>query len=301
MLVPLPALLSRAREGSYAVGYFEAWDSYSLEAVVEAAAAERAPVILGFGCMMVDQAWLDDGGIRRLGCLGRSMAERTPTPVSLLLNEAHTYEEAIEGIEAGFNVVMLDTSALTSEEALVQVARLVRVAHARGVAVEAELGRLPDAIGAVIDRSAAQLTDPDQALDFVSQTGVDCLAVAIGNVHLLLDGVAPVDLPLLAALHDRVRLPLVIHGGSSFPPEAVPEAIAHGALKFNVGTILKKRFLYGMREAMEGWPANIRVHDVLGSHRETDLMVAGKARMRSCVRDLMQLYGSSGRSGQGGP
>jgi fructose/tagatose bisphosphate aldolase len=204
VLVPLPTLLTRAEEGSYALGYFEAWDSYSLEAVIEAAEAERAPVILGFGCTMVDQAWLDAGGIRTLGCIGRSMAERTRMPVALLLNEARTYEEALEGIEAGFNAVMLDTSRWPWEEALAAVSRLVRVAHARGVAVEGELGCLPDAIDGGIDQTAAHLTDPDRAYTFVSQTGVDCLAVAVGNVHLLLDAVAPVDMALLEAIQDRV-------------------------------------------------------------------------------------------------
>jgi fructose-bisphosphate aldolase class II len=301
VLVPLPNLLASARDGEYALGYFEAWDSYSLEAVIEAAEAERAPVILGFGCMMVDRAWLDVGGIRTLGCIGRSVAEQTQLPVSLLLNEAHTYEEAIEGIHAGFNAVMLDTSRWPWKEALTAVARLVRVAHARGVAVEGEFGCLPDAIDGGIDNSTAQLTDPDRAATFASHTGVDCLAVAIGNVHLLPEASPPVDLTLLEAIHDRVRLPLVIHGGSSFPREAVPQAIAHGAVKFNVGTILKRSFLDGIRDSVQGWPTDVRVHDVLGSHRDADFMVAGKVRMRSKARELLRLYGSSGRAGAGGP
>jgi ketose-bisphosphate aldolase len=301
VLVPLPALLARAWEGGYAVGYFEAWDSYSLEAVVEAAEAERAPVILGFGCMMVDQSWLDEGGIHALACMGRATAEQTQMPVSLLLNEARTFQQALAGVQAEFNAVMLDTSTWPWEEAVTAVARLVRVAHERGVAVEGEFGRLPDATDRGIDDTGAHLTDPDQAASFVSQTGVDCLAVAIGNVHLLLDAVAPVDMALLAAIRDRVRIPLAIHGGSSFPPEAVPQAIALGAVKFNVGTILKKSFLSGIREAMEGCSPSVRVHDVLGSHRDSDLMVAGKSRMRSKVRELLQLYGTSGRAEVSGP
>ena len=76
-LAPLPGLLAAARAGRYAVGYFEAWDGYSLEAVVEAAEAEQAPVVIGFGCLLVDPAWLDGGGIETLGALGRAVAERT--------------------------------------------------------------------------------------------------------------------------------------------------------------------------------------------------------------------------------
>ena len=296
MLVPLPTLLASARQGVYAVGYFEAWDSYSLEAVVEAAELEHAPVILGFGCMMGAPSWLDGGGIETLGCLGRSTAARTRVPISLLLNEAQTYAQALAGIEAGFNAVMLDTAAWPWDLAVDQVARLVDVAHARGVAVEAELGRLPDAIAGGIDDRAAALTDPEQAAAFAEQTKVDCLAVSIGNVHLLLDGVAPVDMARLAAIHARVPIPLVIHGGTSFPSTAVQEAITCGAVKFNVGTVLKKTFLDGVHATVVGWPATVNVHDVLGSHKKSDLLEAGKAQMCMKVRELMRLYGSSRRA-----
>jgi ketose-bisphosphate aldolase len=302
MLVPLPSLLAQARSGGYAVGYFEAWDGYSLESVVEAAEAEHSPVILGFGCMMVDRAWLDGGAIRLLGCLGRTMAERTPIPVSLLLNEAKTYEETLAGIEAGFNAVMLDTSAWPWDQALDRVAELVRAAHAVGVAVEAELGHLPDAIAGGVDSSDAELTDPEQAAEFVERTGVDCLAVSIGNTHLLLEGEATIDMVRLAAIHDGVGVPLVIHGGSGFPPSAVPDAIRLGAAKFNVGTILKKAFLDGMRASVAGLPADVNVHDVLGSHSGADVQHAGKERMCAAIRQYMRMYGSSGRAtvAQGG-
>src|SRR5215471_10845107 len=99
MLVSLPYMLAHARGGSYALGYFEAWDSYSLEAVLEAAEAEHAPVIVGFGCTMISQAWLDAGGIEWLGSLGHTLAERASVPVALLLNEANTYDECLTGIQ----------------------------------------------------------------------------------------------------------------------------------------------------------------------------------------------------------
>ena len=110
-LVAMTELFQRAREGRYAVGYFEAWDTYSLEAVLEAAEAESSPVILGFGCMMADRDWLDNGGVEVLGAIGRTVVERARVPVALLLNEAHTLDQTLRGIESGFNAVMLDTSA----------------------------------------------------------------------------------------------------------------------------------------------------------------------------------------------
>jgi len=285
-LAPLTTLLNEARAGGYALGYFEAWDAYSLEAVVEAAEAERAPVILGFGCLLVDPDWLEAGGIETFACLGRRAAERARVPAALLLNETHTLEQALRGIESGFNAVMLCGS---DEHA---VSDLVRAAHRRGVAVEGEVGTLPDASG-----GGGVLTDPAQAAAFVAATGVDCLAVSFGNVHLLEGASAPVDLDRLEAVGRRVGVPLAVHGGSSFPRRAVPAAIARGAVKFNVGTALKRAFLEGVSEALRGLPSAASPQDVLGSHRPTDLLVAGKERMLPVVRDLIRLYGSSGRAG----
>ncbi|HXH98386.1 MAG TPA: class II fructose-bisphosphate aldolase, partial [Gaiellaceae bacterium] len=290
-LAPLTGLLADAQAGGYAVGYFEAWDGYSLEAVVEAAEAERAPVILGFGCLLVDGAWLDAGGIEMLGSLGRRAAETASVPAALLLNEAQTLDQARLGIEAGFNAVML----CGSETQL--LARLVDEAHERGVAVEGELGTLGEGgVSGRIDTSSAVFTDPEEAASFVAATGVDCLAVSIGNVHTLEGRRAPVDLDRLESVHRRVGVPLVVHGGTSFPPDAVPEAIARGVAKLNVGTILKRAFLDGLIEAVAAAPPGASPHDLLGSHGSSDLLAAAKPRMVETVRGLIRLYGGSGRA-----
>jgi fructose-bisphosphate aldolase class II len=295
-LVPLTKLLADARVGGYAVGYFEAWDGYSLEAVVEAAEAERAPVILGFGCLLVDHAWLDGGGIEALGGLGRPVAERARVPTCLLLNETHTLEQALRGLDAGFTALMMHTGEQSSADAVEQVAALVRASHERGAAVEGELGRLPSAAEGAIDDTQAVLTDPDEAAAFVAATGVDCLAVSFGNVHILEGRAAPVDLDRLAAVQRRVDVPLVVHGGTSFPPEAVAEAIARGVAKFNVGTVLKRTFLEGLAEAIEARAEDLGPHDLLGSHLSHDLLEAGKSRLVPAVRNLIWLYGGSGRA-----
>src|SRR3990170_3598718 len=196
-LVPLTTLLADARAARYAVGYFEAWDGYSLEAVVEAAEAERAPVILGFGCLLVDSAWLDNGGIEALGGLGRPVAERARIPACLLLNETHTLEQARRGLDAGFTALMMHTGRESPAGAVEKVGALVPA------------------------------------------TGVDCLAVSFGNVPLLEGRAAPVDLDRLAAVQRRVDVPLVVHGGTSFPPEAAEAGRARGVAKVNVGAVLK--------------------------------------------------------------
>jgi fructose/tagatose bisphosphate aldolase len=285
-LAPLTELLADARAHGYALGYFEAWDGYSLEAVVQAAEAERAPAIIGAGCLLGHQPWFDGGGIEQLGALGRELAGRARIPVALLLNETHTLEQSLRGLEAGFNAVMMHTSALT------EVTDLVTAAHSRGAAVEGELGNLPDAAHG----TAGTLTDPADAADFVAVTGVDCLAVSVGNVHLLAHGHAEIDLDLLRAVHERVPVPLAIHGATGFPPDAIAPAIAAGVAKFNVGTALRAAFLRGLTGAAAELPAEPDVHAAIGSHGPADVLEAGKAAMIETVRNLIRQYGASGRA-----
>jgi len=289
-LAPLTALLADARAGGYALGYFEAWDGYSLEAVVAAAEAERAPVIIGTGCLLGHQPWFDAGGIELLGALGGELARRTRVPVALLLNETHTLEQSLRGLDAGFNAVMLHTGSVAA------VAQLATAAHARGAGVEGELGNLPDAARGEIDRSAASLTDPGQAAAFVEATGVDCLAVSVGNVHLLTRGSATIDLDRLRAVHERVPVPLVIHGGTGFPADAIEDAIAAGVAKFNVGTVLRSTYLQALTQALGQLPDEPDVHAALGSHGPADVLEAGKVALVETVRNLIRQYGGSGRA-----
>jgi len=295
-LAPLTSLLAAARADGYALGYFEAWDGVSLEAVVAAAEAERAPVIIGTGCLLGDRRWFDDGGIELLGALGTEIGGRASVPVALLLNEAHTLEQALRGLDAGFNAVMMHTGALSYDAAVAAVAQLVETAHARGAAVEAELGNLPDAGHGVVDASAASLTDPAQAAKFAAATAVDCLAVSVGNVHLLSHGTATIDLERLRRIHERVQVPLVIHGATGFPSDAVAPAIAAGVAKFNVGTVLRRAFLGGLAAAVAALPDEPDVHAVLGSHGPADVLRAGQAPMVAAVRNLIRQYGGSGRA-----
>ena len=285
-LVPFTDLLADARAGGYAVGYFESWDGYSLDAVIRAAELERSPAIVGFGCLLVDQDWLDRGGIEILALTGRLAAARSTVPVSLLLNEAHTLAHALRGIEAGFDAVMLCLSDVEANAAL------VRAAHPRGVAVEGELGTLPDGDShGAIDDSQASLTDPDAAAAFVAATDVDALAISIGNVHTLEGGVASVDLDRLDAIRQAVDVPLVVHGGTGFPADAVAAAIERGVAKFNVGTVLKRAYL----DALRASPGSDRSpQDLVGSHRKPDLALRAADAILDPVRSLMRLYGSSG-------
>lgn len=288
MLIPFKDLLDDALAGGYAVGYFEAWDIYSLEAVLEAAEAENAPVVLGFGGVMMEPAWFDGGGLERLGALGLAAAKTARVPVTFILNEVETFGQVVRGIQAGFNVVMLDTSDLPYAENVRLTRQVVQTAHAVGVGVEAEVGELPDASGEM-GGGAGRLTDPHEAARFVDETGIDALAVSIGNVHTLTSGKAVIDLERLAAIHQAVAVPLVIHGGTGFPEEAIADAIRLGVAKFNVGSALKRAFLDGLRQATTALPQKVAIHQVMGSRKEDDVLQQGKARMQQEVTRLIRL------------
>ena len=290
----LSEILDRAIEKHYAVGYFEAWDQYSLEAVIEAAETLEAPAIVGFGAAVTNPAWLEAGGVEELGMLARLLAERAKVPTAVLFNEAQTSAQAVRAIEAGCNCVMLDTSHLPWDENVAITHDFVAVAHAADVEVEAELGRLPNAADPAGD--AGQVTDPEQAARFVQATGVDALAVSVGNVHLLSETKATLDLELLARIRQTVPVPLVLHGGTGIPANAIQPAIARGVAKVNYGTRLKQVFLSGVCEAVAALPEPLNVHTAIGSRYATDILVAGQRRMRDLLGELIQLYGSAGQA-----
>lgn len=288
-LIPFPTLLDKAIKGKYAVGYFEAWDQYSLEAVLEAAEECHSPVIIGFGGVQMEQGWFTDKGLEELAALGKVAAERAKVEVSYILNEVKEFRHVAMGIGYGFNVVMMDTSRMPLKENIAITKRIVEMAHKNKVAVEGELGRLPE--GDEIPNKNF-LTDPDEAEYFVRETGVDALSVAIGNVHALSKGRLKIDFKRLKEIKDKVKVPLVIHGGTGFPKEAIPKCIQSGVVKFNVGTILKKVFLDGVKKSIDRLPRNkeVEIQYIIGSRKVGDILTRAKENVKREVTNFLKLY-----------
>lgn len=289
MLTPFTDLLSHALENHYAIAYFEAWDIYSLEAVLEAAEEVNIPIILGFGGAMIDPNWMNNGAIERLGAIGLSTAKSAKVPVALILNEVKSFKQIVRGINSGFNAVMLDTSDLPFEENVYLTAKVTEIAHAVDVGVEAELGVLPSGTLEVSD-DCRHLTDPSQAAEFVSRTGIDALSVSIGNTHLLEEGYAEIDCDLLAAIHKAVDIPLVVHGGSGFPEDIIPAVISLGVAKVNIGTCMKTAFLQGITDAIQHLPESYNIQDVMGSRKPADVLQQGKLYTRREITRRIKLW-----------
>lgn len=283
-------LLAAAAAGGYAVCYCEAWNLESFQAVVEAAEETCAPIIAGFnGGFLGRRARPENlafyAGLR-LALRGASV------PAAFLLNETDDVAQIRQGIELGFNAVMAENEHLQLDDYRRLVKEVVNLAHPRGVSVEAQLGRLPDGAGTC----AMEVTDPAEAADFVEATGIDALAVSIGNVHILTRGEAAIDLGVLERIRKRVRIPLVIHGGTGFPRDLARQAVELGAVKFNFGTALKQVYLAAVRNALGAYQEPANPHPFLGMGGERDILVAGRCAVKEAVKDLLRAYGAAGKA-----
>lgn len=279
-LVTLQEILPK-RAGDYAVGAFNVHNMEYTQGVISAAEAEKAPVILMIGAPMIKYF-----GLGWMAAIGRYAAESASIPVALHLDHSRDFELIKRAIGCGFSSVMIDGSGLSFDDNVEVTKEVVEFASKAGVSVEGELG----AIGGKednVETLAGKLTDPEEAREFVLATGVDALAVAIGNCHGLYKGEPNLDLERLASIERAAKCPLVLHGGSDLPDDQVQEAIRHGIRKVNVATELKIAFRHGVEEALA----------TSDSFEVPDVLVPARKAVRELTQTKIRLLGSSGRVG----
>jgi len=205
--------------------------------------------------------------------IARDAAKKYDTPIGLHLDHGKSYEDVKACVEAGFTSIMIDASSLPFEENVEEVIRAVRYCHFYGIPVEAELGALQGKEEDIVNESEAH-TDPAMVEDFVTTTGCDLLAVAVGNVHGL-DLEPRVDLDLLKTIADISPVPLVLHGGSGIPFDVIQKARKCGLLKINYGSDLRKEFIRTFGEAYECTAH--KAHDVISLSMKAVENVSAKA------------------------
>ena len=280
MQVATTELLESARAGGYAVGAFNVYNLEGVRAVVAAAEAARSPVML-----QVHSAALKHGGPPLIAlCL--AAARGAAVPIAVQLDHSTDAGEIDTAIRCGVTSIMADGSHLDYGANLCFTREMAALAHANGVAAEAELGRLAGTEdGWSVAAYEASLTNVDQAAAFVDDTGVDMLAVCIGNVHGAYDGEPRLDFARLAMLQERVAVPLVLHGASGLPDAMVRRAITLGVRKFNVNTELREAYLKALGQALNP-PASPELLPV---------MRAATVAMQEVVVAKLRLFGSFGR------
>ncbi|GAA6734908.1 class II fructose-1,6-bisphosphate aldolase [Thermus oshimai] len=305
MLVTGLEILKKARAEGYGVGAFNVNNMEFLQAVLEAAEETRSPVMVA-----LSEGAMKYGG-RALTLLAVELAKEARVPVAVHLDHGSSYESVLKALRAGFTSVMIDKSHEDFATNVRETRRVVEAAHAVGVTVEAELGRLAGIEEHVaVDEKDALLTNPEEAKRFMEETGADYLAVAIGTSHGAYKGKGRpfIDHPRLERIAALVPAPLVLHGASAVPPELVerfraaggeigeatgihPEdikkAIALGIAKINTDTDLRLAFTALIRETLNKAPKEFDPRKYLGPAREA---------VKEVVKSRMELFGSVGKA-----
>ena len=234
------AVLARWREAGRAVGAFTCYDLLGFEAVVRAAESRRAPVVV----LVSPSSFGAEGGERLVRAF---VAASRGALVEVFVQLDHARDERLIERAAGCGVdaVMADGSKLPFEENLAFTRAVAGSMRTRGVGVEAELGRVEGHEDEAGETLSGEMTLPDDAARFSDETGVDCLAVAVGNVHGHYSGTPDLDWPRLEEI--RVPTPLSLHGASGLPEEDLRRAVSLGIAKFNVNTELRAAY-FGLLE-----------------------------------------------------
>lgn len=245
-LATLAQVLQPALRGGYAVAGLVTLGWEDMRAYVAAAEAENVPVILQAGPSCREHTPLPV-----LGKMFRHLAEGANVPVVAHLDHGYTFDDCRLAIDSGFTSVMFDGSRKPLAENIVETAAIAEMAHAAGVSCEGEIGFVGYSGG---EGSAG--TDPDEAAQFARDTGVDAMAISIGNVHLQQDKEGGLDIDRIREIENVTSVPLVIHGGSGVPV-AQRRALSQDSnvCKFNIGTELRMAFGQALREAVNADPS----------------------------------------------
>ena len=283
MLVTGKELLDHANKHGYAVGAFNVNNMEIVQAIIEAAEETNSPVIL-----QASQGGIKYAGVEYIAQLGKVAAEKAKVPVALHLDHGTDFQQIMLCIRHGFTSVMIDGSKYPLKENIDITKKVVEVAHAVGVSVEAELGKIGGTEDDItVDEREATFTDPDEAKLFVDETGVDSLAVAVGTAHGVYKGEPKIDFERIRTIKKLVGIPLVLHGSSGVPAEAIKKAVEAGINKINIDTDLRIAFTKAMKEFLREHPDNIDPRKILNPAREA---------MKEVIIEKMHLFGSSGRA-----
>lgn len=281
MLVSSKEMLCKAREEGYAVGSFNIFNLESAKAIIAAAEAENAPVML-----QIWSGFADFIGLDVLGAIAVCEAKRARVPVAVHLDHGATLSKVGQSVAAGFTSVMLDGSALPLEENIALTRNVVEFCRGLGIPVEGEIGH----VGGSEDggtRDEIVYTDPDEAVAFWKDSGVDFVAVSIGTFHGVYEDAPRLNIDLLKALAARISAPLVLHGSSYTPDDQLAEAVRHGISKINVATEVSDTMI---RATLE------HTHSLEKVKYANQLTDAPYQAVTELVRHKIRLFGGSGKA-----
>lgn len=283
MLLTGKELLLDAQKNKYAVGAFNVNNMEIIQAIIDAAEELNSPVIL-----QASQGGIKYAGIEYIANLGKLAGRNAKVPVALHLDHGTDFDQVMLCIRHGFTSVMIDGSRFPLEENIAITKKVVDIAHAVGVTVEAELGKIGGTEDHItVSEKDATFTDPLEAKRFVEETGVDYLAIAVGTAHGVYKGEPKLDYDRIKAIREVVDIPLVLHGSSGVPAESLQKAISLGISKINIDTDIRNAFAGAVKEFVMNNPDEIDPRKILGP--------ATKA-MKEIIKEKMEIFGSAGRA-----
>lgn len=281
MLVNMNDVLLPAKKGGYGVGFFNAVNVEMARAIIETAEELRAPVMVGTAEILLPAMEL-----ARVAEYLIPMAEKASVPVCVHYDHGLTFEKCMQALELGFTSIMYDCSTAPYEENIEKVAEMVKICHAMGRTVEGELGHVGDNAGAgKLENPSDYFTDPETSADFVKRTGVDSLAVAVGNAHGDYAFPPKLDFERIRVIAEKTGIPLVLHGGSGLSDTDFKTAVKEGVAKVNIFTDIDKA---GKRGIEAGLAA--------GEKSMMGLIPYEIDAMKEVVRDKILLFGSNGKA-----
>lgn len=245
MLVNANEVLLEAKKNNYAIPAVNVDNEHNLRCAIEAAEEMDSPLIIQ--CTPIANP-----DIEYFGRIATDLIIRSKQKIVLNLDHGKTFEDCIRGIRSGFTNIMIDRSTLSFEENVDQVREMVKIAHSQGCTVEAELGHVGVGEQYKVD-GAKSLTRVQEAIEFVKQTKVDSLAVAIGTAHGVYKGEPKINFDLLHELASSLEIPLVLHGGSGTGQKNLKRCATEGINKINLSNDLKRSaILELMKEDLDG-------------------------------------------------
>lgn len=251
-LVTTKQLLLDAQKGGYAVGAFNVENMEMVQAVVAAAEELRSPVI-----MQTTPSTVKYADLAYFYANVKTAAEKASVPVVIHLDHGSSFELAMQALRTGYTSIMIDGSHEGFEDNIAVTKSVVDACHPSEVPVEAELGKVGGKEDDLDGGDGDPYTDPQEAVEFVQRTGIDSLAVAIGTAHGVYKGIPKLDVDRLSEIRQFVDIPLVLHGTSGVPDEAVKECIKRGICKVNYATDLRIAFTKGVKRVLEEKPDTI--------------------------------------------
>lgn len=256
----LTDVLRAAQQARSGLGAFNVIQLEHAEAIVAGAEAAGRPTVL----QVSENAVRYHGALAPVGRAMLEIADAAEVPVVVHLDHATDVDLVEQALALGFTSVMFDGSTLPVEENLATTRRVVQRAHDRGASVEAEIGEIGGKDGV---HAPGVRTRPEDAARFVEETGIDAVAVAVGSSHAMTTRTARLDLDLIAAIRDAVRVPLVLHGSSGVPDDHLREAVSAGMTKINISTHLNGTYTRAVREMLASDPALVDPRKYLGAAR----------------------------------